>query len=368
MATTRGYKYRIYPNATQRSLINRTCGCCRFVFNHFLALRRDEWKSNKKSVTYKDTSRLLTDMKRREETSWLREVDSMALQESLRDLDKAYQNFFAGRARYPKFKSRKKHQQSYRTRNQSDGIRFVDGKLKLPKIGNVRIHLSRTFEGRILHATVIRTASEKYFVSLCIEEEVSFTPCGTGSLGIDVGLKEFCTDSAGNTIPNHRFFLKYHKKLAREQRRLARKMPRSRNRWKQRIRAARVHEKIANARRDFLQKLTTRLIDENQVIAVEHLRVKNMLKNKKLSKHIADVGWSSFFQMLEYKAAWRGAKVLKVGTFYPSSQTCHVCGFQNPIVKDLSVREWTCPECGKHHDRDENAAKNILAKALQAAS
>ena len=367
MGTTRGCKYRIYPNAAQENLINRTLGCCRHVFNHFLALRRDEWNANKHHVTYTETSRLLTDLKRRED--WLREVDSMSLQESLRDLDRAFQNFFDGRAGYPKFKSKKHlHQQSYRTRNQSNGIRFMDGKLKLPKIGNVRIHLSRTFEGRILHATVIRTASEKYFVSLCAEEDISFAPCGTGSLGIDVGLKEFYTDSLGRTVPNPRILRKYQRKLAKEQRRLARKMPRSRNRWKQRIRTARVYEKIRNIRKDFLQKLTTRLIDENQVIAVEHLKVKNMMKNHKLAKSISDVSWSAFFQMLDYKAEWRGARILRVGTFYPSSQTCHVCGYKNPLTKDLSVREWTCPECGMHHDRDENAAKNILVKALEEAS
>jgi len=188
MPMTRGYKYRIYPNATQRSLLERIFGCCRFVHNHFLALRRDEWKANQHSVTYKDTSRLLTEMKRREETSWLKEADSMALQEALRNLDAAFQNFFQKRARYPRFHSKHAHQQSYRTRNQKGGIRFVGNRLKLPKVGLIRIRKSRDFDGRILHATVSRTASGKYFVSIWIEEDASFAPCGKGSIGIDVGL------------------------------------------------------------------------------------------------------------------------------------------------------------------------------------
>ena len=368
MATTRGYKFRIYPNAAQASCINRTLGCCRFVYNHFLALRRDEWNANHRSVGFAETCKLLTDLKRREDTSWLKEADSMALQGALRNLDAAFQKFFQKVARHPRFKSKRRHQQSYRTRNQQGGIRFDDeNRLRLPKLGNVRIRKSRDFEGRILNATITRTASGKYFVSLCVEEDVTFAPCGTGKLGIDVGLKEFFTDSNGETVANPRILRKYQRKLAREQRRLARKMPRSRNRDKQRIRVARVHEHIGNIRKDFLQKLTTRLISENQVIAVEHLQVRNMLRNHHLARSISDASWSAFFRMLGYKATWRGASVLQVDTFYPSSQTCSCCGHQNSITKDLSVRDWTCPVCGTHHDRDENAAKNILARALEQA-
>ena len=328
---TRGYKYRIYPNATQRSLLERIFGCCRFVHNHFLALRRDEWKANQHSVTYKDTSRLLTEMKRREETSWLKEADSMALQEALRNLDAAFQNFFQKRARYPRFHSKHAHQQSYRTRNQKGGIRFVGNRLKLPKVGLVRIRKSRDFDGRILHATVSRTASGKYFVSICIEEDASFAPCGKGSIGIDVGLKAFCTMSDGTEAKNPKYLPTYQKKLARAQRRLSR-------------------------------------TNENQVIAVEHLKIRNMLRNHRLARALSDASWSEFFRELGYKAAWRGAVIYKVDTFYPSSQTCSVCGYQNPLVKNLAVREWTCPKCGAHHDRDMNAAKNILAKALEGAS
>lgn len=362
-----GFKFRIYPNKMQERLINRTLGCCRFVYNHFLALRRDEWMANRKSIGYVQTSALLTDLKRYEENRWLNEADSMALQEALRKLDTAYQNFFQKRARYPRFKSKHNYRQSYRTRNQKDCIRIVDGKIQLPKVGAVKTKLSRTFEGRILNATVSRSASGKYFVSLCVEldKESLPQPNSGGKIGLDVGLSQFLTDSNGNTVDNPRVLKRLIRKLVREQRRLSRKMPRSVNRSKARIRVARVHERIANIRKDFLHKLSTRLTDENQVIAVESLSVKNMMRNHRLAQAIADVSWSKFFRMLEYKADLRGGKVLKVDPFYPSSQICSHCGYQNTELKDLKIREWTCPECGSHHDRDTNAAKNILRKALE---
>ncbi len=365
-----GFKFRIYPNKTQQSLINRTLGCCRFVFNHFLALRRDEWTANHKSIGYVQTAALLTDLKKNEDFSWLKEADSMALQEALRNLDTAYQNFFQRRAKYPRFKSKHNHTQSYRTRNQSNGIRIFGGKIKLPKIGEVKIKQSRTFEGRILNATVSRAASEKYFVSLCVEldKETLIRSNNGGEIGIDVGLREFCTDSNGNAVANPRVLKHLTKKLIREQRRLSRKMPKSNNRNKARIRVARVHEYIANIRKDFLHKLSTRLVSENQVIAVENLKIKNMMKNHHLAKAIADVSWSEFFRQLAYKAELHGSKLLKVDTFYPSSQTCSNCGYQNEETKNLNVRSWTCPKCGAVHDRDENAAKNILRKALENAA
>lgn len=363
MKYTKGYRFRLYPNKEQIILLNKTLGCSRFVFNHFLNIRKTAWEEEKKSVAYSDTSALLTQLKADAQYSWLKEVDSIALQQSLRDLDAAYQNFFKHDRGYPKFKSKRHHRLSYRTTGKS--IRVEGKKLRLPKVGAIPFVQSREFSGRILNATVTRTASGKYFVSLCVEDDLTnHLKVNAGdSVGLDVGLKEFCTTSQGKIIANPKILRGLSRKLARAQRCLSRRKLDSRNRYKQRIFLARIHERIAQTRLDFLHKLTTQLCRKNQTIAVESLNIQGMLKNHSLARAISDASWGEFFRQLQYKAFLYGCDVIKVPTFYPSSQTCSACGFQNSLVKNLSIREWRCPKCGTHHDRDTNAAINILKKA-----
>lgn len=357
----KGYRFRLYPNKTQKKFLNQILGSCRFVYNHFLNIRRQSWEKEKISVSYTQTSSQLTQLKK--EIDWLNQADSIALQQSLRNLDTAYQNFFKNNRGYPKFKSKKNHQQTYRTL----GVRIEGKRIRLPKVGSIKFEQSREIQGKILSATITRTASEKYFVSLCVEEDIAanLKLNKGGKIGIDVGLKEFYTDNLGNTVSNPRILKRLSVKLSREQKRLSKRKIGSNNRNKQRIKVARVHEKISNARLDFLHKETTRLCRENQTIAVENLQIKNLLKNHKLAKAISDVSWGEFFRQLSYKAVLYGCDLIKVPTFYPSSQTCSNCGFKNPLTKKLSVRSWRCPQCGKYHDRDTNAAKNILQKALE---
>lgn len=360
----KGYKARLYPNAEQQNIFNKTFGSCRFTYNHFLAERVRAYKEDGVSLTYNKTANMLTILKRKKDYLWLNEVDSMALQEVLRNLDRAYQNFFKGNARFPKFHS-KHGKQSYRTRNQGNGIRIVGNAVRIPKVGFVKYKGLKPFDGRILNATISMSASGKFYVSLCVEMgDISLANDG-GMVGIDVGIKEFYTDSNGNTVANPKTYHKHEKKIAREQRKLSRKKKGSNNRNKQRIRLAVQHEKVANTRKDFLHKESFKLANENQVVCVEDLNVKGMLRNHHLAKAISDVSWSEFFRQLEYKMAEHGGILVRVPTFYPSSQTCSCCGYQNSRVKNLSVRDWYCPACGTHHDRDGNAAINILNKGLE---
>lgn len=361
----KGIKFRAYPNKQQQNLINRTLGCCRLIYNKGLAMRNDAYANGEK-IGYNQTSAMLTDLKKQDDLSFLKDTDSIALQQSLRDLDRGFKNFFEKRARHPQFKSKHNNHQSYRTINQGDNIRIVGKYIKLPKLGYVKIKQSMEV-GHINNVTIEKTPTGKYFAVLNVDFEPEFKQNNGNSIGIDVGLKEFYTDSNGNKVNNPKYLEKSAKKLKREQRRLSRKQKGSKNRSKQRIRVARVHEKVTNQRNDFLQKESTRLVRENQTICIEDLNIKGMIRNHRLARAISSVSWSKFFTMLEYKATWYGNTIIRVPTFYPSSQTCSKCGQGNPMVKNLWVREWECPFCHTKHDRDYNASINILNKGLSLA-
>ena len=358
----KGVKFRIYPNKEQKNLINQTFGCCRLIYNKGLAMRNEAYQNGNK-IGYSQTSAMLTELKKCDDFSFLKVVDSIALQQSLRDLDRGFVNFFQKRAAHPVFKSKHNHHQSYRTINQGDNIRIVGRYIKLPKLGYVKVRQSMEI-GHINNVTVERTPAGKYFAVLNVEFEPIPKPNGGDEIGIDVGITEFYSDSNGNMVPNPGYLERSMRKLAREQRKLSRKQKGSKNREKQRKKVALVHEQVTNQRNDFLQKQSIMLIRENQTICIEDLKVKNMMRNHKLAQAIASVSWSKFFDMLEYKAAWYGNDIIRIPTMYPSSQTCSCCGYKNPLVKNLSVRDWECPECHAKHNRNTNASINILRKGL----
>ena len=359
----KGVKFRIYPNKEQQNLINQTLGCCRLIYNKGLAMRNEAYENGSK-IGYSQTSAMLTDLKKDEKFAFLKLVDSIALQQSLRDLDRGFVNFFQKRAAHPVFKSKHNHHQSYRTINQRDNIRIVGKRIKLPKLGFVKIRQSMEV-GKINNVTIERTPTGKYFAVLNVEFEPQPMSNKGGLIGIDVGIKDFYSDSNGNVVSNPKYLEKSMRKLIREQRKLSRKQKGSNNRNKQRVKVALIHEKITNRRNDFLQKQSTMLIRENQTICIEDLKVKNMIRNRRLAQHIASASWSKFFDMLTYKSVWYGNDIVKVPTKYPSSQTCSCCGYKNTLVKNLAVRVWECPKCHTVHNRDANASINILKKGLQ---
>ncbi|MEC2255341.1 IS200/IS605 family element RNA-guided endonuclease TnpB [Bacillus cereus] len=372
MLVNKAYKFRIYPNKEQEILIVKTIGCSRFVFNYFLGMWNDTYKETGKGLTYNACSAQLPQLKI--ELEWLKEVDSIAIQTALKNLADAYKRFFKKQNDKPRFKSKKNNVQSYTTKHTNGNIAIVDNKIKLPQLGFIKFAKSREIDGRIMNATVRRNSSGKYFVSILTEVEIQPLEKADSAIGIDLGTTDFAILSDGHKIDNNKFTSKMEKKLKREQRKLSKRALIAKNKdihlldaknyQKQKRKVARLHERVINQRDDFLNKLSTEIIKNHDIICIEDLNTKGMLRNHKLAKSISDVSWSAFVSRLEYKATWYGKTIVKVSRWFPSSQICSDCGHHDG-KKSLEIRDWTCPICHANHDRDINASKNILAEGLR---
>ena len=355
------YKFRLFPTKEQEVLLNQHFGHSRWVYNHFLNERKKQYQADKKSDNYYKQAATLTKLKKEEETRWLKEVNSQTLQFALRSLDTTFLNFFRGNAQFPKFKSRK-------NKNTFTIPQFgviEEGKINIPKLKDgIKVKLHREVKGKIGKMNITKTPTGKYYVSIFTEQVIEELPKTNKQVGIDLGLKDFVITSDNKRFKNNRYTKKYAKQLKKAQQHLSRKQKGSNGFEKQKLKVAKIHEKIASCRLDTLHKVSRQLVNQYDLISVEDLNVKGMIKNHKLSKHIADASWGNFVTLLQYKCNWYGKQLIKVNRFFPSSKCCSECGWINQDL-NLSIREWTCNSCGVIHDRDENASRNILKEGLK---